>query len=219
MKIFDQLGKLAQNPGKLLQKQLEDYLVVSPPEQQLILKPKTVLLLCQKATQRVEPLTALAPDPQDGLIATVTQGKIKANIHFTPEKIYLKGDRVEGQLRLLQAPQMESSSPLYHTLIAGWSTFLGGYIPNQSLPEGVRLEGNRVYYTLPKDQLRLVDALFHNLQDGSAVDLTLHHGELQIKSTVAINWSDINLRSLIQLFAAMAKKAPGFSHGASSTSG
>ena len=204
MKIFNQLGKVAQNSGKLLQKQVEDYVVVNPPAQQLILKPKTVLLLCQKAIHQVEQLTSLEPDSQEGLIATIEQKQIKAKIHFTPEKIYLKGDLVEGQLRLLQKPQVESSSLMYRTLIAGWSTFLGGHIPNQALPEGVRLEGNLVYYTLPKAQLRLVDALFHNLQDGSALNLTLQQGELQIRSTVAINWSDLNLLSLIQLFAAIS---------------
>ncbi len=81
MKIFNQLGKVAQNSGKLLQKQVEDYVVVNPPAQQLILKPKTVLLLCQKAIHQVEQLTSLEPDSQEGLIATIEQKQIKAKIN------------------------------------------------------------------------------------------------------------------------------------------
>lgn len=206
MKIFNQLGKAAQSSGKLLQKQVEDYIIVDPPAQQLILKAKTVELLCQKTIQRIDQLTALEPDPQQGLLATIEQNQIKAKIHFTPEKVCIKGDLVEGQLRLLQKPKVESSSLMYRTLIAGWSTFLGGYIPGQALPEGVKLEGDLVYYTLPKGQLRLVDALFHNIQDGSSLNLILQQGELQITSTVAINWRDINLLSLIQLFTAISSK-------------
>jgi hypothetical protein len=206
MGLLDQLGKVAQNSGKLLQKQVEDYIIVDPPAQQLTLRSKTVELLCQKAIQRVDQLTALEPDPQQGLLATIEQNPMKAKIHFIPEKVCIKGDFAEGQLRLLQQPQVESPSGMYRTLIAGWSTFLGGYIPNQVLPEGVRVEGDLVYYTLPKGQLRLVDALFHNIQDGSALNLDLQQGELHIKSTVAINWRDVNLLSLIQLFTAISSK-------------
>lgn len=208
MSIFDRLGKVAQQSGNLLRKQMEDYIIVDPPAQRLILKPKTVTLLCQKTVERVDQLTSLEPDAQHGLLATIEQNSIKAKLHFTPEKLSLKGDLVEGQLRLLQKPQVESSSLMYSTLIAGWSTFLGGYIPNQALPEGVRLEGDLVYYALPKKQLRLVDALFHNLKDGSVLNFTLQQGELQIHSTAAITWSDFNLNALIQLFAAIAKKKP-----------
>ncbi len=206
MGLLDQLGKVAQNSGKLLQKQVEDYVIVDSPAQQLTLKAKTVELLCQKAIQRVDQLTALEPDPHRGLLATIEHNPIKANIHFTPEKICIKGDFAEGQLRLLQKPQVESSSVMYRTLIAGWSTFLGGYIPNQSLPEEVRIEGDLVYYTLPKGQLRLVDALFHNIQDGSALNLDLQQSELHIKSAVAINWREVNLLGLIQLFTAISSK-------------
>jgi hypothetical protein len=206
MGFLDQLGKVAHNSGKLLQKQVEDYIVVDPPTQQLTLKAKTVELLCQKTIQRVDQLTALSPAPQQGLLATIEHNQIKAKIHFIPERICIQGDFVEGQLRLLHRPEIESSSPMYRTLIAGWSTFLGGYVPNQALPEGVRLDGDLVYYTLPKAQLRLIDALFHHVQDGSALNLDLQQGELLIQSTVAINWRDINLISLLQLFTAIAGK-------------
>ena len=208
MNIFNQLGKVAQNSGKLLQKQAENYLVVSPATRQVILKPKTVELLCQQAVQRVEQMTALEIAPNEGLIATVEHQKVKLKVHFTPEKILLKGDLIEGQLRLIQKPQVESESFLYRTLIAGWNTFLGGHIPAQTLPEGVRLDGNLVYYAFPVAQLRLIEALFHNLEDGSSLNLELKQGELRIDSAVAINWSDLNLLSLIQLFTANSNKKP-----------
>ena len=206
MNIFNQLGKVAQNSGKLLQKQAENYLVVSPATRQVILKAKTVELLCQQAVQRVEQMTALEIAPNEGLIATIEHQKVKLKVHFTPEKILLKGDLIEGQLRLIQKPQVESESFLYRTLIAGWNTFLGGHIPDQALPKGVRLDGNLVYYAFPVAQLRLIEALFHNLEDGSSLNLELKQGELRIDSAVAINWSDLNLLSLIQLFTASANK-------------
>jgi len=208
MNIFNQIGKVAQNSGKLLQKQAENYLVVSPATRQVILKPKTVELLCQQAVQRVEQMTALETAPNEGLIATIEHQKVKIKVHFTPEKILLKGDLIEGQLRLIQKPQVESESFLYRTLISGWNTFLGGHIPAQALPKGVRIEGNLVYYAFPVAQLRLIEALFHNLEDGSSLNLELKQGELRIDSAVAINWSDLNLLSLIQLFTASANKKP-----------
>lgn len=211
LNIFNQLGKAAQHPGKFLQKQVEDYIAVHPADHQLVLKPKTVLLLCHKAVQRVNWLTDLVPDSQIGLIATIEHPQVKAILHFTPEKIYLKGDLVEGQIRLLKKPDLEATSPVYRTLIAGWNIFLGGHIPNQALPEGVRLEGDRIYYTLPKAQLRIVDALFHKIQkiqDGSALNLTLEQSALDMTSTVDIHWGALNVRSLIQLLAALGKKTP-----------
>jgi len=63
-----------------------------------------------------------------------------------------------------------------------------------------------IYYTLPKKQLRLIDALFYNLQDGFTLTLILEHGELRIKSSVAMNWRDMHLLSLIQLFTAISGK-------------
>lgn len=207
MGLFDQLGDVAKNSRRLLQKKVEDYVRVEPPDR-LTLKVKIVNLLCQKTVQRVDKLTTLAPDPQQGLLATIEQNSIQVKIHFTPEKICIKGDLIEGQLRLLQKPEVESSSPIYRTLLTGWSTFLGGYVPNQVFPEGVRLEGDRVYYSFPKGQLRLVDVLFHNLKDGSALNLDLQQGELHIQSTAGIHWRDINVLSLLQLLTAISSQKP-----------
>ncbi len=201
MNFFNQLGKAAQSSGKLLQNYVKDYITVNPQAKQLILKPKAVLLLCQQATARVEKLTSLEPDVNEGLLAVIEHQQVKAKLHFTPEKILFKGDMVEGQLRLLNKIQCETDSLIYRALIAGWQTFLGGSIPNKALPEGVTVQGDQVYYKLPKAQLRLVDALFQKIEDGSTLNLSLKQGELQIDSAVVINWSDLNLQELLQAIA------------------
>lgn len=199
MGIFNQLGKAVQSSRKLLQAQIESYIGINAESKQLVLKPKAVLLLCQQATTRVEKLTTLEPDLNEGLIAVIEHQKIKAKLHFTPEKLLLKDGVVEGQLRLLSKPDIESSSMIYRTLISGWSLFLGGYIPNEMLPEGVRIEGDIIYYVLPKSQLKLVSTLFGKLEDGSSLSLSLKQGELQIQSAVKIDWSDIDFQTLLQL--------------------
>lgn len=201
MNFFNQLGKAVQSSGKLLQNYVKDYLTVNPQSKQLILKPKAVLLLCQQATARVEKLTSLEPDVNEGLLAVIEHQQVKAKVHFTPERIVFKDDMVEGRLRLLNKIQCETDSLIYRALISGWQTFLGGSIPNQALPEGVTVKGDQVYYKLPKAQLRLVDALFQKIEDDSALNLSLKQGELQIESAVAINWSDLNLQELIQAIA------------------
>jgi hypothetical protein len=201
MEILNQLGKAFQGSGKLLQQYVKDYIDVIPQSKQLILKPKAVLLLCQQATARVEQLTGLEPDANEGLIAIVEHQQIKVKVHFTPEKILFKGDFIEGQLRLLNKPKFETNSPIYRVLISGWNTFfLGGYIPNQVLPEGVRVDGDKVYYKFPKAQLRLMNALFQKLEDDSALNLSLKQGELSIESAIAINWSDLNFQDLLKIF-------------------
>lgn len=200
MKILNRFGQAVQRSSQFLQKYVEDYIAVNPQAKQFILKPKAVLLLCQQATARVEQLTSLEPDPQEGLVAVIEQNQVKVKVHFTPEKMVLKGDVIEGQLRLLNTPQIETKSSIYNALISGWRTFLGGYIPNQALPEGVRVNGNQVYYQLPKEQLGVIATLFRNLEDESSLSLSLKQGELQIESTVAINWNDLDLQSLLQIF-------------------
>lgn len=200
MKILNQLGKAFQGSSKLLQQYVKDYINVIPQSRQLILKPKAVLLLCQQATARVDQLTGLEPDANEGLIAIVEHQQIKVELHFTPEKILFKGDSIEGKLRLLNKPKFEANSLIYRVLISGWNTFLGGYIPDQVLPEGVRVDGNEVYYKLPKAQLQLMNALFQKREDNSALNLSLKQGELQIESAIAINWSDLNFQDLLQIF-------------------
>ncbi len=200
MEILNQLGKAFQSSSKLLQQYVKDYIDVIPQSKELILKPKAVLLLCQQATARVDQLTGLEPDTNEGLVAIIEHQQIKVKVHFTPEKILFNGDFIEGQLRLLNKPKFETNSLIYRVLISGWNTFLGGYIPNQVLPEGVRVDGDKVYYKLPKAQLRLMNVLFQKLEDDSALNLSLKQGELRIESAIAINWSDLNLQGLLQIF-------------------
>lgn len=200
MKIPNQLGKVFQGSSKLLQQYTKDYIDVIPRSKQLILKPKTVLLFCQQATARVEQLTSLEPDTQEGLIARIQHKQVTVELHFTPEEILLKGDCIEGKLRLLNKPKLEANSLIYRVLISAWNTLLGGNVPGQVLPEGVRVEGETVYYTLPKAQLKLMNALFQKLEDNSALNLSLKQGELQIESAIAIDWSDLNFQSLLQIF-------------------
>lgn len=200
MKILNQIKQAVQNPSQLWQTYVTDYIAIDRSAKQLVLKPKTVLLLCQQAKTRVEQLKSLKPDANEGLIATFEQEQIDVKIHFTPEKIVFRGDTVEGHLRLLKAPAIETDSLFYRALVSGWRTFLGGYIPNQALPEGVRVEGDKVYYQFPKGQLRLLNALFHRLEDQSALDLSLKQGELRITSVIAVDWSDFKLQDLAQIF-------------------
>lgn len=162
--MFNKLKGTFQSSSNFLQKFLEDYIKVRVEDKQLILGQKTVLLLCQEAVSRVENLKNLEPDSEEGLIATVEYKELKVKVHFTPEKITLFEDSIEGQLRLLTPPQFQTDSLLYRTLIAAWKTFLGGTIPNGTLPEKVRLEKDKVYYTLPRTQLELLDALLSSLK-------------------------------------------------------
>ena len=200
MKPFNRLKKAVQNSGQLLQNYLKDYIAIDSPSKVIILKPKAVLLLCQQAVSKVEKLTSLEPDPKEGLIAVIEHEAIKVNVHFSPEKILLTDDGVEGQLRLLSKPQIDSDRIIYRTLIAGWKIFLGGNLPNHALPEGVRIDGERVYYNFPNGQLKILDVLLQNLENNSALNLTLQEGELRIESAVEIHWNQINLQGLLQIF-------------------
>jgi hypothetical protein len=75
---------------------------------------------------KADKLTSLIPDSEEGLIALIEHNKIQIKLHFTPEKITLRDDCIEGQLHLLTPPQFETDSLVYQSLIAGWKIFLGG---------------------------------------------------------------------------------------------
>ncbi|OKH52293.1 hypothetical protein NIES2101_14920 [Calothrix sp. HK-06] len=177
----------------------EEYIIFNSEAKQLTLKKKTVLLLCEQAQSRVEQLKSLQPDVEEGFIAIMENNKVKVQLHFTPEKITLHEDTFEGTLRLLKPPSFYTDSLVYRYLIAGWNTFLGGKIPNGALPKGVRLENNIVYYTLPRNQSQLVDALFHNLKNGSALITNVKQGDLIIETSASLNWNDFKLQNLLQL--------------------
>lgn len=88
---------------------------------------------------------------------------------------------------------------IYRYLIAGWKTFLEGKIPNGALPKEVKIENNKVYYNLPRNQLQLLDSLFHNLETGSALMTNVKQGDLTIETSVALNWNNFKLQNLLQL--------------------
>jgi hypothetical protein len=99
----------------------------------------------------------------------------------------------------LKSPQFETESIVYRYLIAGWVRFLGGKLPNRALPKEVRIENNKVYYTLPRNQSQLLDSLFHSLENGSALMTTLKQGDLTIETSVVLSWNNFKLKNLLQL--------------------
>ncbi|MFN9174882.1 MAG: hypothetical protein ACK58N_10335 [Synechocystis sp.] len=199
MGLINKLGQVAKGSGQFLQKYAEDYVVLNTADKQVILKPNMVSLLCQKAVDKVEKLTNLEPDPNEGLIATVVHDKVTVKVKFTPEKLTIKGDLVEGQLSLLEDPRLETDSLIYRSLIAGWKVFLGGNIPNDKLPEGVKIEGKNIFYSFPNTQLKLVNLLFRKVDDGNYLDLNLLSGELIIIANIKTNWSDFNVKELTKM--------------------
>ena len=200
MNVFNQLKIKVQESQQLLTGIIKDYILFIPESKQLTLKKKTVLLFCKQAVSRVEQLKSLEPDLSEGLVATVEHKKVQVKIHFTPEKITLNENSIEGELRLLTPPQFQTDSIVYRYLIAGWQNFLGGKIPNGKLPEGVKVKNNKVYYTLPRNQSQLIEALFSSLKNESALITSLKQGELMIETSVALSWSNFDLQKLFQLF-------------------
>jgi hypothetical protein len=199
MSVFNKITATFQESRQFLRKSIEKYIMFSQEARHLVLKRKTVLLLCQQAESRVEQLISLKPDVDEGLIATIEYNKIQVQLHFTPEKITLREDCIEGELRLLKQPQFETESIVYRYLIAGWKTFLGGKIPNGTLPKEVKIENNKIYYTLARNQLQVLDALFHNLESGSFLMTSLKQGDLTIETSVVMNWSNLKIQNLLQI--------------------
>ena len=164
-----------------------------------------MLLLCQQAVARVEQLKSLEPDLSEGLIARIKHKKIQVKIYFTPEKIILNQDNIEGVLRLLNPPQFHTESIIYRYLIFGWQNFLGGRIPNAVLPNSITVENNKIYYTMPRNQSQLIEAMFSSLKNESALITSFKNGELMIETSVALCWNNFNLQSLFQL---LNRKSP-----------
>lgn len=199
--MFDKIKVTLQNSRQFLQKTLEEYIMFSSQARQLALKQKTVLLLCQQAVSKVEQLKSLQPDATEGLIAIIEleHKQIQAKVHFTPDKITLYEDFIEGQLRLLNPPQFQTDSLVYRYLIASWKIFLGGKLPTRALPDNIRLENDKVYYTLPRNQLQVLDDLFFSLETDSVLTTSLKRGELIIECSVALSWNKIKLQNFLQL--------------------
>jgi len=199
MGIFNNLTSKIKDYQENFKVILKNYILFSSETKELTLTKKMVLLLCDRAVTKVEELKSLEPDKFEGLIAEIKYKEVRLKVHFTPEKITLNRDYIEGEIRLLTPAQFESDSMVYRYLIAGWKIFLGGKIPNVVLPEKVRIEKDRVYYTLPRSELKLLNTLFSSLENGSTVKTSVMQGNLIIKTSVALNWNNFNLQNLLQL--------------------
>lgn len=200
MNKFQNLRNIWQQSQQVSQEFSKQYLVLNREEQQLTLKEKTVLLLCKQAETKIEHLISLQPDDLEGMIAVIETEKIRAKLHFTPEKITIKGDYIEGELRLLNSPQLASDSMVYRYLIVGWQTFLGSKIPDRVLPKDIRVERDKIYYSLSKEKIELLKPFFTALQDDSTLLTTLKEKELVITSSAAFNWNNFKIQDLLQLF-------------------
>ncbi|AFZ38311.1 hypothetical protein Sta7437_4883 (plasmid) [Stanieria cyanosphaera PCC 7437] len=197
MKKLHNVKNIWQQSQKITQEFSQQYILLNREDKQLTLKEKTVLLLCKQAEARVEHLTSLQPEEKEGMIAVIETEKIKAKLHFTPEKIIVKDDYIKGKLKLLNSPQLESNSIVYRYLIAGWQTFLGNKIPHQVLPKDIKVEQNKIYYSLPKDKIELLKPFWAVFQDDSALLTTLREKELTITSSVAFNRDNFKVQDLL----------------------
>jgi hypothetical protein len=202
MKRLNNLKNIWQQSQKVTKNFSEQHLILNQESKQLILKEKTVLLLCKQAESRIKNITSLQPDETEGMIAVIDTEKVRVKLHFTPEKIFVKDDYIEGELRLLNSPQLESNSIVYKYLIAGWQAFLGSKIPDRVLPKDIRVEKDKVYYSLPKDKIELLKPFFAVLQNDSVLLTTLKEKELVITTSAAINWDNFKVQDLLQLFIA-----------------
>jgi hypothetical protein len=198
-KVMGLLKSLKNNSTKIFSKILQSYLGFNPQAKQLILKPKTVNFLCQKAVGKIEQLVSLNPDITEGLIAKIKHQKVECTLHFTPESITFKEDCIEGKIRLLKQPDIQSDSWIYSLLITSWKIFLGGNIPQGVLPEKIKVEGDKIYYTFPRNEVKLLETLFKTIQPDSTLITNLTQGELIIESAIAVNWQDINLQDIISI--------------------
>jgi hypothetical protein len=199
MGLFKNIQKTVGNAGKILENILQSYIEFNTPAKQLILKPKTVTFLCRQVESKIEQIISLTPDDTQGLIAIIQQDKIEVKLHFKPKLITLKEDCIEGELQLLKQPDIQSDSLIYKTLIGGWKIFLGGYIPQNVLPEKIKVMGDKIYYTLPRNEVKLLEVLFKTVTPGSTLFTDMKAGELIIESAIAVNGNDVNLSELISI--------------------
>jgi hypothetical protein len=200
MNKFQNLKNIWQQSQQVTQEFSKQYIILTREDQQLTLKEKTVLLLCKQAETRIENLTSLQPEDTEGMIAVIETDKVQAKLHFTPEKITINDDYIEGELRLLNSPQLASNSMLYRYLIAGWQTFLGSKIPEQVLPKDIRVERDKIYYSLPKEKIELLKPFFTAVQDGSTLLTTFKEKQLIITSSASFNWDNFKIQDLLRLF-------------------
>ena len=200
MNIFKNIKQKAQSAGKALLPLVKQYLDVNPEEQEIIIKPQATVFLCKQVQGKVEKIKSLKPDEKKGLIADIEHNSINITIHFNPECITLKEDCIQGQLRLINKPDIKTDSKVYNTLIAGWKVFLGGYIPQSALPENVKVEGEKVFYTFPRNQLKTLEALLKGVKNESVFNTDINEGQFTIKSNVSLDWSNIDIQDFLSSF-------------------
>ncbi|WP_069790995.1 hypothetical protein A5482_015200 (plasmid) [Cyanobacterium sp. IPPAS B-1200] len=200
MNIFKNIKQKAQNTGKVLLPLVKQYLDVNPEEQEIIIKPQATLFLCKQVQGKVEKIKSLKPDEKKGLIADIEHNSINITIHFNPECITLKEDCIQGQIKLINKPDIKTDSKVYNTLIAGWKVFLGGYIPQSALPENVKVEGDKVFYTFPRNQLKTLEALLKGVKNESVFNTDINEGQFTIKSNVSLDWNNIDIQAFLSSF-------------------
>lgn len=67
------------------------------------------------------------------------------------------------------------------------------------LPEKFKVEGDKIYYKLPRNEVKLLEVLTKYFTPDSTLSTDMQAGELIIESAIAINWNDINLSGLISI--------------------
>jgi hypothetical protein len=202
MKFFKPIRSTVLTAKKSTQKYVEEYVLLNLETKQLILTQKAVLLLCQQAEHQVEQLQSLEPDLNEGLIATIESKKIRAVVHFTPDKITIQESCIKGQLRLLNSSQFYSKSPIYRCLIEVWKNFLGGNM--FCFPENIEVKGDNIYYTFPRNYIKLLEYFLSNQKNGSALVTFVREGKLIIETSLTLSWTD-----LIPIFKEMTLNKEG----------
>jgi hypothetical protein len=151
--VIKKTGKQVQ---KYAEKQVQKYIHFEESSKELILKERSVALLCKQIQKKIGQIKALDPDVNEGLVAVIEHENITVKVRFTPDKIIYENNLIRGELVLLDKPEVQSNSFLYSILISSWSIFLGGYIPPQVLPKQVKMDGNRIHYEFPQEQTKLL---------------------------------------------------------------
>jgi hypothetical protein len=187
MNIFDSFLNNINNSLNLIPVKFE--------ENKLIFKEQIVNILCEQVEAKIENIISLIPDEKEGLIATIKHKNMIVELHFTPEFITLKEEVIEGELRLLKKPNIASDSWFYKTLIGGWKIFLGGNINNLKY-ENITVKKDKIYYTLPRNELKILNFFFDNVENNSRLITTLKEKELTIESELKLkeinfDWSEI----------------------------
>lgn len=198
MNLFKNLQETVNKSKEALQQLATGYISLNPQSKQLILRKHTVSLLCQQVEKKVSQITSLKPHPTEGLLAVIQRDNMTITLHFTPVSVTFKEDVIEGKIKLLQKLDIKTDSWFYNTLLQGWKVFLGGVIPNVSL-EKIKIEGQDVLYSFPRNEIKLLEILFEGINAGSSLNLSLKQEELAIGGDLSISWDKINIKELITL--------------------